>query len=135
MYSPCAKTPSVSIQASSAARCSRTRISSGSWLQLATLKAGYQCGPRVRIISPCFLFWTKSCSLETCLGEFLLSKHVPTLIFILQIGNTDCEIVSRDGCPFRCCQGCWVIHLLGRDEETHVPQGSSIHREAGEWHR
>lgn len=50
MYSPDADMPSVSIQASSDARCSRTRILSGSWPQLVTQKVGYQCGPRVRIL-------------------------------------------------------------------------------------
>ena len=39
-----ANVPSESIQALSAAICCRTRILSGSWLQLVTQKAGYQCG-------------------------------------------------------------------------------------------
>ena len=34
-------------------------------------------------------------SLETCLGERLLSKHVPTHNLALQIGNTDCKIVIQ----------------------------------------
>ena len=135
VYSPYAKIPSVSIQASSAARCFRTRISSGSWLQLVTQKAGYQCGPRVRIYGVHVpSFGQNPTALRHVLGN-LLSKHVPTLKFILQIGYTDYEIVSRDGCSFRCCQGCWAIHWLGRDAETLFSQGSSIHREAGEWHR
>ena len=36
----------------------------------------------------------KILSLETCLGECSLSERVPTLKFIPQIGNTDCEIAT-----------------------------------------
>lgn len=37
----------------------------------------------------------KILSFETCLREYSLSEHVPTLKLMLQIGNTDCEIVIQ----------------------------------------
>ena len=66
-------------------------------------------------------------------------EELPGLVSLLQFYSDKDVLTPKSfrevGCSFRCCQGCWAIHWLGRDAKTHVSPKSPIHGGEGEWHR